>query len=63
MQLFFTEKLYKENVFIIGLILNSVCSAISLVLIILCGIQYKYININFFNLKKIFFYIMAIGLT
>lgn len=51
MQIFFTEKLYKENVFLIGLILNSVCSAISLVLIILCGIQYKYININWTNLN------------
>ena len=51
MQIFFTEKLYKENVFLIGLILNSVCSAISLVLIILCGIQYKYIN--FFIYLKI----------
>ena len=59
MQVFFTEKLYKENVFLIGLILNCVCSAISIVLIILCGVQYKYININwtklnfFHNLKDL----------
>ena len=51
MQVFFTEKLYKENVFLIGLILNSIASVISIVLIILCGFQYKYININWTKLN------------
>ena len=51
MKVFFTENLYKENVFLIGLILNCVCSVFSLVLIILSGIQYKYININFTKLN------------
>ena len=51
MNIFFTEYLYKENVFLIGLILNCVCTAFSLVLLILSGIQYKYININFTKLN------------
>ena len=51
MKIMFTENLYKENVFLIGLISNCICSAISLILIILCGIQYKYININWTELN------------
>ena len=51
MNIFFTEYLYKENVFLIGLILNCVCTVFSLVLLILSGIQYKYININFTKLN------------
>lgn len=47
----FTTNLYKENVFLIGLILNSICCAISIVLIILSGVQYKYININWTKLN------------
>ena len=47
----FTTNLYKENVFLIGLILNSICCAISIALIILSGIQYKYININWTKLN------------
>ena len=47
----FTSNLYKENVFLIGLILNSICCAISIVLIILSGVQYKYININWTKLN------------
>ena len=47
----FTTNLYKENVFLIGLILNSICFAISIILIILSGVQYKYININWTKLN------------
>jgi len=42
----FTENLHKETVFFIGLILNIITSVFSVVLIILSGVQYKYININ-----------------
>ena len=38
---------YKENVFLSGLIFNIISSIIIVTLIILFGIQYKYININF----------------
>ena len=41
-----TTNFYKETVFLTGLILNIISSAIIIVLIILCGVQYKYININ-----------------
>jgi hypothetical protein len=37
---------YKANVFFTGLILNIICSIIEIVLIILCGIQYRYIDIQ-----------------
>ena len=47
----FTSKLYKKNVFLIGLVLNSISSAISVALIIIAGIQYKYININWTKLN------------
>lgn len=49
--MFFTTNLYKANVFLIGLVLNCICSGLSLILIILCGIQYKYININWTKLN------------
>ena len=38
---------YKENVFLSGLILNIISTIIIIVLIVLCGVQYKYIDINF----------------
>ena len=41
------ECFYKENVFLSGLILNIISSIIIIVLIVLCGIQYKYIDIDF----------------
>ena len=41
----FAADLYKENLFLIGLILNSICCGISIVLIILSGFQYRYINV------------------
>lgn len=47
----FTENMYKENVFLLGLILNSICCALALLLIILCGIQYNYIKINWTKLN------------
>ena len=47
----FTSNLYKKNVFLIGLVLNSISSAISVALIIIAGIQYKYININWTKLN------------
>ena len=43
---------YKETVFYIGLILNIISSVILVVLFILCGIQYKYININFTKINS-----------
>ena len=41
-----TSNFYKENVFFTGLILNAISSTFVLILIILSGIQYNYININ-----------------
>ena len=41
-----TSNYYKETVFFVGLILNTISSIIILVLIILSGIQYNFININ-----------------
>ena len=38
---------FKKTVFLTGLIINIISSAFLVVLIILCGIQYNYININF----------------
>ncbi len=40
------SRFYKENVFLTGLILNIISSVIIIILIILCGIQYNYIKIN-----------------
>ena len=41
-----TSNYYKETVFFFGLILNIISSIIILILIILSGVQYKFININ-----------------
>ena len=41
-----TSNYYKETVFFTGLILNIISSIIVLVLIILSGVQYNFININ-----------------
>ena len=41
------NRFYKANVFLSGLILNIISSTIVVILMILSGIQYKYININF----------------
>ena len=38
---------YKRNVFLSGLILNIISTIIIIVLIVLCGVQYKYIDIDF----------------
>ena len=41
-----TSNFYKETVFFTGLIINAISSALVLILIILSGVQYNYININ-----------------
>lgn len=38
---------FKKTVFLTGLIINIISSTLLIILIILCGIQYNYININF----------------
>ena len=42
-----TTHFFKKTVFLTGLIINVISSAFLVVLIILCAIQYNYININF----------------
>ena len=44
-------KFYKKNVFLSGLFLNIISSLLVLILIILCGVQFKYINNNFTKLN------------
>ena len=41
-----TTNYFKETVFLIGFILNIISSVILISAIILCGIQFKYVNIN-----------------
>ena len=43
---------YRENVFLSGLILNIISSAIIVILIILCGVQYQYIKIKFSEINS-----------
>ena len=43
---------FKKTVFLTGLIINIISSALLVVLIILCGIQYNYININFTKINS-----------
>ena len=43
---------YKETVFLIGLILNITSSILLVILFILCGVQYNYLNINFTKINS-----------
>ena len=44
--------LHKATVFLTGLILNIISSVIVIVLIILCGIHFKYIDIKWASINE-----------
>ena len=47
-----TTHFFKKNVFLTGLIVNIISTAILVALIVLCGIQYNFININFTKINS-----------